>query len=933
MAVVKSIPRRVFLSHTSDLREYPAERSFVTAAEQAVVRAAATVTDMAYFTARTEQPATYCRERVSEADVYVGVIGFRYGSPVRDQPTLSYTELEYEAATEFGLSRLIFLLDEQAALLLPGDARSDPRYDDRQQAFRSKVMESGTCAWVSSPDRLELLLVQALLELRDESNGTQPRPAELPPDITAFTGRAKEMTQLDQLLLRDGSGEDINAVVISAISGTAGVGKTALAVRWAHTARRRFPDGQLYVNLGGYDPDEPMTASDALGRFLRSLGTPGQDIPADVKERAARYRSLVAGRRMLILLDNARDGETVRPLLPGSQGCAVIVTSRDSLPGLVAREGARRLDLDLLAPEESTALLRTLIGSRVDADLAAAETLAEQCTRLPLALRIAAELAVARPGARLAELTSELADEQRRLDLLDAGGDPRTAVRAVFSWSYRHLDDRAARVFRLLGLHPRPDLDRYAAAALTGVAVRSIDRILASLVQAHLVRATEAGRFGLHDLLHSYSADQAARHDSDQDRRDAITRLYDYYRYAAAQAANELSPPEPERQPSLSTPDSQVPSFTGPSTAAAWLDNQRAIFVAVVAHAGVHGWPQHAIDLSVMLFRYLDSGGYYAEAITVHTQARRAAREIGDKLAEARALKDLSMANWAQGRGQQAIEQLEQAVSLYQQMDDYLGEARAVADLALIDWQQGRYQQAAERQRHAAVVFHEAGEHLAHARALGNLGVISERLGLLEEADRYLRQALVLFTASDAKSAIAQTLSNLGCISIRLGRYSEAEDQLTAALEQSRQNLDRYAESYALGNLGLAKARQGRHQQAMADLQQAVAQFKLTGDRPGESAAHNDLGEALLLAGDQDRAASEYTIALAMAEQIHDEYQQARAHDGLGCAYHSAGRDTDAAGHWRTALDLFTTLESADANEVRARLAALADAPDTTTRK
>ena len=261
--------------------------------------------------------------------------------------------------------------------------------------------------------------------------------------------------------LLNGSGDVAPAaVLISAIGGTAGVGKTALAVQWAHQAAASFPDGQLYVNLRGYDPDQPVPATDALAGFLRSLGVPGPDIPTDEAERAGRYRSMLAGRRMLVVLDNAGSVEQVRPLLPGSGTCAVVVTSRDSLAGLVARHGAARLDLDLLPPGDAIRLLDGLIGHRASAEPGAVATLADRCCRLPLALRVAAELTAARPGALLADLAGELADEQRRLDTLDAAGDPRTAVRAVFSWSYQHLDPGTARAFRLPACTPVPTSSR-----------------------------------------------------------------------------------------------------------------------------------------------------------------------------------------------------------------------------------------------------------------------------------------------------------------------------------------------------------------------------------------------------------------------------------------------------------------------------------------
>ena len=279
-------------------------------------------------------------------------------------------------------------------------------------------------------------------------------PRQLPAAVACFTGREAELAALTSLL--GPAHGAAAAVVISAIDGTAGVGKTALAVQWAHQVAKRFPDGQLYVNLRGYDPGLPVTAGDALGRFLRAMGIPAPDVPADDEERAACYRSLLAGRRMLIVLDNAADADQVRPLLPGTPNSVAVVTSRDTLAGLAARDGARRLDLDVLPMSDAVGLLRALIGTRVDAEPGAAASIAAHCCQLPLALRVAAELAAARPAVSLASLAAELADQQGRLDLLAAGGDTRTAVRAVFSWSLRNLNPGTNRAFMLPGRPPRP---------------------------------------------------------------------------------------------------------------------------------------------------------------------------------------------------------------------------------------------------------------------------------------------------------------------------------------------------------------------------------------------------------------------------------------------------------------------------------------------
>jgi len=348
-------------------------------------------------------------------------------------------------------------------------------------------------------------------------------PAQLPADVSAFTGRQEELSGLDRLLATTdqatGSAGAPTTVTIATVSGTAGVGKTALAVRWAHRVRDQFPDGQLYVDLRGYDPGQPVSAADALLGFLDALGVAGQDVPPAVDDRAARYRTEITGRRMLVVLDNAATVDQVRPLLPGAASCFVLVTSRDSLPGLVARHGARRLDLDLLPLADAITLLRTLLGPRVVAEPAAAATLAEQCARLPLALRVAAELAATRPTTPLGRLVADLADDRRRLDLLDAGGDRHTAVRAVFSWSYRHLPAKAAQAFRLLARHPAADLDPHVAAVLIDTSEDRARQLLDLLARAHLIQPTgrhpaDTGRYGMHDLLRAYATHLARGDDS-----------------------------------------------------------------------------------------------------------------------------------------------------------------------------------------------------------------------------------------------------------------------------------------------------------------------------------------------------------------------------------------------------------------------------------
>ncbi len=752
--------------------------------------------------------------------------------------------------------------------------------------------------------------------------GTQPSqavPRQLPAVVPHFAGRAGELQALAAML--DETAGVSGTVLISALGGTAGVGKTALAVHWGHAAVGQFPDGQLYVNLRGYDPGPPMPATDALAGFLCALGVPGQDISPDQDERAARFRTLVAGRRMLIVLDNASEVDQVRPLLPGTPGCVTIVTSRDTLAGLVARDGARRLDLDLLPLADAVSLLGALIGDRVEADLSAAAALAAQCCRLPLALRLAAELAASRPAVPLAELAAELADQQRRLDLLDAGGDPYTAVRAVFSWSCRQLDPDAARAFRLAGVHPGPGLDAYAAAALTGSSLQRATQLLDRLARAHLIQPAGQGRYGMHDLLRDYARELAAAQDGEQERQASLTRLLDYYLHTAAAAMDILAPAEQHWRPRIPPPGSPSPLLGDPDTARAWLDTERANLVAVTAHAAANGWPDHASRLAATLFRYLDSGGHLPEAVVVHGQARRAARQLGDRAAEASASSHLGVVDLQRGRHRRAAGHLQRALALCQETGDRTGAATALTNLAVADLRQGRYLQAAGYLEQALTLCRETGDRVGEAHALINLGFICGRQGRDQQAAGYLEQALTLCRETGDRAGEARVLANLGAADLRQGRLRQAADRSGRSLAMFRAIGNRHGEAYVLVTLGAVDLQRGRYQQAAGHHRRALELHREIGDRAGEAQVLNGLGELLLVIGLPGDARANYTTALDLASQVGDRYEQARAHHGLGRAYDTAGDPGEACHHWQQALSTYARLGVPEADLVRAQLA------------
>jgi tetratricopeptide (TPR) repeat protein/transcriptional regulator with XRE-family HTH domain len=754
----------------------------------------------------------------------------------------------------------------------------------------------------------------------DRAGAEQVVPRELPGPVRQFVGRASELAALTALLGQAGTVPE--AVLISAIGGTAGVGKTALAVRWAHQIAERFPDGQLYVNLRGYDPDEPLSAADALVGFLRDLGVPGPDIPAGCDERAARFRSLLAGRRMLVVLDNAAQAEQVRPLLPGSPGCVTLVTSRDALAGLVAKDGAVRLDLDLLPPAGAVELLRALIGARVDADPAAAYTLAARCARLPLALRVAAELATARPAASLAELAGELADQQERLNLLDAGGDPRVGIRAVFSWSYNHLGLEAARLFRLISLHPGPSFDQYAAAALTGNAIDHARRMLDQLSRAHLINAAGPGRYAMHDLLRAYARELARAGDSEQERDEALTRLTGHYLHAAATAMDILFPAERHRRPRIPAPARAAPALADVAEARAWLDAQLANLVAAAAYSAGHGWPADAIRLSATLSRYLTGGGHFPEAARIHSHARAAARTLSDHAAEAAALSHLSQIDLHHGHAQQAASQLQQALELFGKAGDRAGQARALHNLATVEAQQGRYQQAGEHHQQALELYLATGDRAGEARALHGLADMDLRLGRYQHADGNLQRALALCQQTGDWVNEAYILALIGDLNLRLGRYRRAARHLEQALGMFREAEDRIGEAWVLAHLGAAQLGLGHGPLAAGYQQQARSVACENKDRFGEAEALNGLGEAYLAVGQPGEARAAHIGALDLATQTGDKFEQARAHAGLARTHQATGDRPQALDNWHKALAIYDDLGTPEAGQIRPLLTA-----------
>jgi DNA-binding SARP family transcriptional activator/tetratricopeptide (TPR) repeat protein len=665
-------------------------------------------------------------------------------------------------------------------------------------------------------------------------------PAQLPPDVRGFSGRRDELAQLDEALRA--AGEQPTAVVISALSGTAGVGKTALAVHWAHMVRDRFPDGQLYVNLRGFDESGSVTSpAEALRGFLDAFDVPPQRIPAGLDAQAALYRSLLAGKLMLIVLDNARDAGQVRPMLPGTAGCLVVITSRNQLSGLLAM-GARSLTLDLVSAAEARELLAHRVGeSRVAAEFQAADDIAALCARLPLALSIVAARAATQPGFRLATLADTLRETHGSLDAFD-GGDPATDARAVFSWSYDTLKGDGARLFRLLGLHPGVDIAVPAAASLAGAAVR---QLLAELSRANLVIECAPGRYTFHDLLRAYAAELAHTLDSEVEQRRALHRVLDHYLHSAYAAAMLLDPYRDPITPAAPLPGVTLARLADHEHALAWFTGERTNVLAIIEFAARSGFDTHAWQLAWTFAEFLDRRGYWREGAASQHIALESARRMGDRSGQAYANRSLGLAHDQLGHHDEAHTCLRAALDLFCETVDLTGEART---------------------------------HLS-------LGQMLERQGQHPTALGHSRRALALFQAAGHRPGQASALNAVG---------------------------------WRLAVLG-------DHQQALSYCEQALTLLREIGDRYGEAGTWDSLGYAHHHLGHREQAITCFQNAIGLFSDLGDRYHEAAVLTNLGDTHHANGDRDNAHRTWEHALHILTELGHADADKVRAKLAAAGD--------
>ncbi|MET9107451.1 ATP-binding protein [Streptomyces zhihengii] len=732
-----------------------------------------------------------------------------------------------------------------------------------------------------------------------------PSPRQLPADVRGFVGRREALDILDGLV-EGGTGSQ--TVVISTIAGTAGVGKTSLATHWAHRVKDRFPDGQLHVNLRGYDAGPPVSADQALERFLRSLGVAPGAIPDDPEDKASLYRSLLAGRRMLIVLDNAAAVRQVRLLLPGSSSCVVLVTSRDRLSGLVARDGAHRLDLDVLAEDEAVQLLRDSTrghrGPDSEADLV---QLARLCARLPLALRIAAERAAARAHMPLGELIRDLQDESSLWTVLSTDEeDDADAVHTVFAWSYRALGDENARMFRLLGLHPGPDFSVHAAAALAGVSVIGARRLLDGLAGTHLISATAYDRFQFHDLLRAFALEQAVRDEEPEGREAAVKRLCKWYLEAMAAAAevHDAQYADDWHVHAAPTDLTGVPDVSDYERAMAWFTVETDNLVAIsrlAAEAGLHevAWKLPALLRTPFLDRHPVQGWF-----PMADDALTAAHRSHDVLGQAVTLLGMSIAHRQAHQVTAAVEHSRSALAAARQVDDAW---QTIAALVML----GHALRLGRRLDEALRAYEEALEIARRLRlrlwiVWGLIGRAEALLdaGSHDEARECVSATLRELHEGESLGARSECLWVEATIARETGRLTEADHHIGHALHMAYETRNVIYQGQCETELGRIRIATDRADDGLAALQRAASIGRLLGDQVMESTALDVTGLAYQALDRLQEALPFHRLALTGFEEIGDNWRVACALENLAAALDRSGDPSTAASHRLEAVRL-----------------------------
>jgi tetratricopeptide (TPR) repeat protein len=889
---------QVFVSHTSDMARFPGGRSFVQAALDAVNRAGMAAVDMRYFAARDGKPADYCRERVRECEVYVAVVGFRYGSMVPGD-SVSYTELEFDEASTAGLPRLVFLLDDTASLpaaLADADLVS-------VKGFRQRLRDGGLIvAGFTSAADLELEVFHALTDMagrvRPPAPGTLPPGLavrySLPPDTAAFTGRDDEMGRIASAVTDAASSGGV--VAIHAIGGMPGVGKTALAVHVARRLRDRFGDRQLFIDLHAHTPgQDPVAPEAALAGLLSAVGVDPRYLPADLDGRAGLWRDKMAGARAVLVLDNAASSTQVTPLLPGGDGCLVLVTSRrhlGDLPGAVVP-----VVLDALPPDQAVQMFLAL-APRAAADPQAVRELVRLAGYLPLAISLLARVYARHPAWTLEDLTRDTA-----ASLLTMAAE-KDSTAAAFDVSYRHLPAGQQQFFRRLGLHPATTTDAYASAALTGLPLPDAARLLDALHGEGLLTETGYRRYGMHDLIRRYARNLAAT-DPAADNGQALELLLDYYQHAAATAGTLVSRQSRTAPAILPAPPAAVPDLADSARALAWTRAERASLLACLDHVTRTGQHDRVLALTTAIAALLRLDGPWTDAVTRHTTAAQTAQSLDDQAGNAGALTQLGVARRLTGDYPGAAGALEEALGIYRDLGDRLGRAGALTHLGAVRYQTGDYPGATEVLEEALGIYRDLGDRLGQADALKDLGVVRYVTADYPGAAQVLQEALGISRDLGDRLGQAGALSNLGAVRYVTGDYPGAAQVLEEALGICRDLGSRLGQANALSYLGSVQHKTGDYPSAAGVLDEALGIYLDLGDLVGQANTLTDLGGVRRLTGDYPGAAQALEEALGICRDLGDRLGQANALSHLAAVRRLTGNYPGAAKALEEALGIY----------------------------
>jgi tetratricopeptide (TPR) repeat protein/DNA-binding SARP family transcriptional activator len=797
------------------------------------------------------------------------------------------------------------------------------RVDEAELVYRRAGQRHG--------QRLPAKVEQAYRDRPGSDRLTGPAPAaagwQVPDQVPAvaryFTGREEELSRL--VATREaGAGA---AVMVFAVNGMAGVGKTALVLQAAHqmVEAGRFPDGALFVELRGFSGQAPIGPAAALDALLRGLGVPGAQIPSDTDARAALYRTVVARRRVLIVLDNARDEAQVRPLLPGTASSLVLVTSRRRLAGL---DDADQINIDILPTHEASRLFRAVVGPQRDpGDEQAVEQIVLLCGLLPLAVRIAGARLKASRALTGHRLLAQLRTEQGRLAALDDGA---RSVAAALTVSYRHLRAEQQRAFAALGLHPGLEFEPYATAALLDSSPEYAQRLLDALEQVNLLDQPAAGRYKFHDLVRAYAATTDAG--TETDRHVALDRLYDHYAHAASTAMDLGYPYEADQRPAAPRPRTTSPDLDDEATALGWLDTELDNVLAAAHHAADHRRPDHTAHQSTTLHRHLRTHGKYTDAHALHQRALDVARAGGDSTGELQALTALGNVHRLQGRYGPAATCLSRAIDLARAAGSRPGELDALNALGQVHYVQGAHGTAADCFGQALALANATGSQSGEINALTGLGAVHYLRGQYGPAGECYGQALVLAQGTGNRPGELDALTGLAYVNYGLGRHGAAAVGFGRVLERARTFRNRVGELNALTGLGHVHRLQGNHGPAANHYRQVLDLARAIGERNSELDGHLGLGRTHQAAGDPDQALSAHMLALELACELGQRPDEVRALDGHAHAHRALGHRDQARQLWQHALQILadlgtTTAEDITAADIKASLADLDAGP------